>query len=125
DWEHDKHKRLFGRRDEWLDDRPAVRHLEQPVLAASVQRAIYHFEDIRYHILAYAIMPSHLHWVFHPLSQWCAGVRGAGWKPAPRPQRTPRTTVSHRRKGATAKEANRPPARKGAFWQAEPQDLWV
>src|SRR5205085_1889133 len=70
DWEHHKHKLLFGKLDEWLDGKPAVRHLERPALATSVRRAIYHFAESRYHLLAYVIMPSHLHWVFHPLSQW-------------------------------------------------------
>jgi len=134
DWEHHKHKLLFGKLDEWLDDKPAVRHLEQSALAASVQSAVYHFAEIRYHLLAYAIMPSHLHWVFHPLPQWCESVSGAGfqpastpagWKPAPRSQRTPREIVMHSLKSFTAKECNRLLGRQGAFWQDESYDHWV
>jgi type I restriction enzyme R subunit len=132
DWEHHKQKLLFGRLDVWLDDRPAVRHLAQPDVAVSVQRAIYHFAETRYHLLAYVIMPSHLHWVFHPLPAWCDSIRGAGfqpaeeqaagWKPAPR---TPREIVMHSLKSYTANECNRLLGRRGAFWQDESYDHWV
>jgi type I restriction enzyme R subunit len=135
DWEHHKHKLVFGRLDEWLDGESAVRHLERAEAAASVRNAIYHFAEVRYHLLAYAIMPSHLHWVFHPLPSWCESVRGAGfqparasaagWKPAARTQRPPREIVMHSLKSYTANECNRLLGRRGAFWQDESYDHWV
>jgi type I restriction enzyme R subunit len=144
DWEDHKHKLLFARLDKWLDDKPALKHLEQPALADSVQRSIYHFAAVRYHLLAYVIMPSHLHWVFHPLPQWCETVRAvsgagfqpaspvasspAGWKPAPRKTpapRTPREIVMHGLKSFTGNACNRFLGRQGAFWQDESYDHWV
>ena len=61
-------KQVFARCDEWLDLRPAVRHLCDPALAKEVVDALYFFAGRRYDLLAFCVMPSHLHWVFTPLA---------------------------------------------------------
>jgi len=60
-------KRTFSRCDRWLDRHPAVRYLADPALAGIVRDTIYHWAARRYDLLAYVVMPSHLHWVFRPL----------------------------------------------------------
>ncbi len=137
DWEHYKHKLVFVKLDEWLDGKPAVRHFDQATLAAVVQRSIFHFAGQRYHVLAYVVMPSHLHWVFHPIPEWCETIASgvgfqpanspkAGLKPAPRRiQRTPREIIMHSLKSFTANECNKILKKKGPFWQDESHDHWV
>ena len=60
-------KRTFARCDWWLDRHPAVRHLADAALAGVVRDACYYWAGRRYDLLAYVVMPSHLHWVFRPL----------------------------------------------------------
>ncbi|MCI0376721.1 MAG: hypothetical protein L0215_03870, partial [Gemmataceae bacterium] len=64
------HKLMFARFDEEIDLRPAVRHLEIAELATVVRDGLYHFAGERYDLLAYVVMPSHFHWVFHPREAW-------------------------------------------------------
>ncbi len=59
--------RFLPRCDEWLDLRPAARHLSDPALAKEVVDALYFFAGQRYDLLAFCVMPSHVHWVFTPL----------------------------------------------------------
>jgi REP element-mobilizing transposase RayT len=116
DWEHLNRKLRFAKLDELLDDRPAVRHFDNPEVAALVENSIRHFADTRYRLLAFVIMPSHLHWVFHPMSEWCETLP---------PGRTPREVVMHGLKSYTATQCNRVLGRTGPFWQDESYDHWV
>jgi type I restriction enzyme R subunit len=119
EWEVRQAKRLFARADEWLDRRPAVRLLEDPRLAALVVESINHFAGQRYDVWAYAVMPSHFHWVFRPRDEWVASL-GAGAE-----KRTPRERVMHTLKLRTALECNKARGRKGTFWQDEAYDHCV
>jgi REP element-mobilizing transposase RayT len=80
---------------------------------------LYHFAGQRYHLLAYVIMPSHIHWVFHPLEAWCQSL------PEAAKRRTPREIILHSTKSFTANACNKLLARKGQFWQDESFDHWV
>ena len=71
EWKERCWKKVFVEREKWLDHNPAVRHLADPELAKIVADAIYFFAGQRYDLLAYVIMPSHFHWVFHPVGQIC------------------------------------------------------
>src|SRR5215813_11661652 len=66
EWEEHKHKLLFARFDQMIDTAPAVTYLANPQAAECVRKSLYHFAGQRYDLVAYAIMPSHYHWVFHP-----------------------------------------------------------
>ena len=57
-------------REKWLDGQPAVRYLEQPELAACLVNSLRFFHGQRYELIAFAVMPSHFHWLFHPLDPW-------------------------------------------------------
>ncbi|MEQ8787526.1 MAG: hypothetical protein RIC55_14575 [Pirellulaceae bacterium] len=143
EWEHHKHKLVFAKIDKLLDGDPVVRHLEQPWLASEVRTSLYHFAGTRYHLLAYVVMPSHLHWVFHPIPKWCESLsRRAGFQPARhsaksrqagslhyggrRPkQRTPREVIMHSIKSFTGNCCNKLLGSDNEFWQAESYDHWV
>ena len=60
----------FVRVETWLDGQPARRDLENPRLARIVVESLFHFAGERYDLLAYVVMPSHLHWLFQPRPQW-------------------------------------------------------
>jgi putative transposase len=116
DWEHRKRKLVFAKLDELLDGEPAVRHFENSQVAAVVRNGVRHFANSRYELLAYVVMPSHLHWVFRPLPEWCATVPT---------ERTPRETIMHSLKSYTGNVCNEILGRGGRFWQDESYDHWV
>lgn len=115
-WRVELWKRLFAKRDEWLDFRPAIRHLENEYVAIAVQNSLYYFAGERYDLLAYVVMPSHFHWLFRPLESW---VRILG---PPARQRPPRERIMHSLKRYTARAANGILGTQGTFWQAESYD---
>jgi type I restriction enzyme R subunit len=116
EWEHRLRKLVFAKLDELLDQQPAVRHCEKPEVASVIRESLYHFADVRYSLLAYVIMPSHLHWVFRPLPEWSATLPAG---------RTPREAVMHSVKSYTANKCNGVLSRSGRFWQDESYDHWV
>src|SRR6476619_3752045 len=69
-WETDKNKLLFAEFDKIIDSEPAIQHLADPRLASEVESSILHFAAERYDLLAYVVMPSHFHWLFHPRAEW-------------------------------------------------------
>jgi len=128
-------KRVFARSDWWLDHHAAVRHLGDPALAEKVVDAIYHWAGRRYDVLAYVVMPSHLHWVFRPREEMDSlregngvhhGVEQVGNLPHGNGDRRPaRERIMHTLKLRTALECNRALRRCGAFWPDESYDHCV
>ncbi len=117
DWRRKKWKQTFARTDEWLDNRPVVRHLEDKRLAVEVVKSMLHFADQRYELWAYVVMPSHLHWVFRPLPDWEASLADD--------ERSPREIIMHSLKRFTASQCNLLLHDSGAFWQDESYDHCV
>ncbi len=115
DWELRKHKLLFARFDEVIDTRPAVRHLADSTAADIVRSAFYHFAGDRYDLLAFVVMPSHVHWVFHPRAAWVATL-------GEHPKQTPRERIVKSIKGYTARRCNLYLGTHGTFWQDEAYD---
>jgi REP element-mobilizing transposase RayT len=54
--------------------------LRRPDVARIVQDALRHFEGARYHLLAWTIMPNHVHVVFTPLGAWACHAILHSWK---------------------------------------------
>ncbi len=81
--------------------------------------AMFHFADERYELLAFAVMPSHLHWVFQPLAAWVESLGDSGAR------HTPRERIMHTLKTHTALACNRLPGRTGPFWQDESFEHFV
>ncbi|MFM8810085.1 MAG: transposase, partial [Chthoniobacterales bacterium] len=81
--------------------------LARPEIAQLVQDALHHFDGQRYDLLAWCIMPNHVHVIFRPI----AGSELSG--------------ILHSWKSYTATEANRRLQLTGPFWQAESFDHLV
>jgi len=109
-------KRIFVEQEKWLDNDPAVRHLERPELAKIVVDALGHFDGVRYESIAFVVMPSHIHWLFRPIAEWCATVPAG---------KSPREVIMHSFKSFTAHECNALLHKTGAFWQDESFDHCV
>ena len=119
EWERQIWKLRFARFDGWLDDKPACKHLEDKRLAREVADACYFFAGERYDLLAYCVMPSHIHWVFQPRDEWVKSL------PVEERVRSPRERIMHSLNRHTAKECNRLLGVTGTFWQHESYDHWV
>jgi type I restriction enzyme R subunit len=109
-------KTMFVEWERWLDQTPAARHLESPELAPIVAQSLQHFHEVRYDLIAYVVMPSHIHWLFRPLAEWASTV------PV---DKSPRELILHSVLSFTANECNKVLKRSGAFWQGESYDHCV
>lgn len=115
EWELDKHKLVFARFDQLIDLEPAVKHLSNPAAADIVRDSLYHFAGKRYELLAFVVMPSHFHWVFHPRRDWIESLGDLK-------RRTPRECIMQSIKGYTAFRCNQLLGTTGTFWQDESYD---
>lgn len=98
----------FGLRVEaWLDAGHGECLLRQPKSAAIVASALEHFDEDRYRLLGYVIMPNHVHVLFTPL-----------WNHA-------LSAILHSWKSFTAKALNRHLGKTGTVWQDEYWDTMV
>jgi putative DNA methylase len=121
------HKQLFARYDEYLDGIHDVHTLDDPRVAALVRDSLYFWHEKKYGLLAYCVMPNHVHLLMRPF----------GIEAASEPEResqapgemadsaSPLAVVMHSLKSYTAHEANRLLGRTGQFWQHESYDHWV
>ncbi|MBI5725910.1 MAG: valine--tRNA ligase [Planctomycetes bacterium] len=78
--------------------------LKDARIAELVQNALFHFEGQRYELIAWAIMPNHVHVVLRPLPE------------------NDLSDILHSWKSFTAKEINKVLNRKGQFWLEEYYD---
>jgi putative transposase len=122
--------------EQWLDEKPAVRLLERRELASIVANAFYYWAGQLYDLLAYVVMPSHIHWVFRPLGQMEDVPESDNGQVENLPHgslpynnvshgRSPRERIMHSIKRYTARECNRRLCRTGTFWQDESYDHCV
>ncbi len=134
------HKRLFAVYDGWLDRTSDIRWLAEPRVAAMIRANLYHHHAVKYHLIAYCIMPNHVHVVLQPIEKT---DRGAGGSPAGETRQasrlhhgetgvgeqedgdSPLASIMHSLKSYTAHEANKFLKRSGAFWQSESYDHWI
>jgi putative transposase len=86
-------------RDALLDIGAGNCWLGQPVIAAIVQDALLHFDKERYRLIAWAIMPNHVHVMIETVDGHRLGDIVGSWK------------------RFSARMANRQLGREGAFWQ--------
>lgn len=130
------HKQLFAEYDRYLDDNRSVDWLGPPAVATMIRRNLYHHNGAKYHLLAYCIMPNHVHVLLQPVE--AADEAGfvnekddeAGrfvYEPCGEQadRRSPLTSIMHSLKSYTAHEGNRLLGRTGIFWQHESYDHWV
>lgn len=112
-------KKYFGKYDEWLDrceDSP--RWLENPSVAALVAEEIQRMNGERFSLIAYCIMPNHVHLLVENLLVRKAKHHGHSAK-------YPLTDTLRLLKGRTARACNLVLQREGQFWQHESYDHFV
>jgi putative transposase len=121
------HKQLFAAYDESLDADQSVRWLADPRIAALVRGSLYHLHAQKYGLLAYCIMPNHVHVLFVPfdMPRSPVEVEAAEDVGERADGESPLSSIMHSLKGYTAHEANRLLGRSGSFWQHESYDHWV
>ncbi|MGD9614476.1 MAG: transposase [Alphaproteobacteria bacterium] len=88
--------RGFGRRD-----------LNNPVIAELVQTALLHFDPVRYRLLAWCVMPNHVHTLLQTMPEYSLD------------------RIIHSWKSYTANRANRLLRRRGTFWAREYFDRFM
>jgi len=81
--------------------------LRQEVVARLVEDTLFHFDGVRYHLLAWCVMPNHV----HVIAEMVAGY--------------PLFEVVHSWKSYIASTANRLLGRRGAFWTREYHDRFI
>ena len=110
---HMSHRRLFAQWDTKLDEAGAGPvWLEKAKVAQVIADSLHHRDDRVYELLAYCIMPNHVHVVFKPLPDTKNNILSV-------------TTIMQSLKGYTAFTANRLLNRRAQFWQRESYDHWV
>jgi len=82
-------------------------YLRNPRVAEIVEGALLHFDGIRYRLLAWCIMPNHVHVLIEPIPGF------------------PLAEIVHSWKSFTANQANRILGRTGEFWQREYYDRFI
>ena len=119
-WQVNKNKLLFKFIDDLLDGRCPVEHLRDERVARQVIQALLHFAEVRYHLFAFVVMPSHHHWLFLPTETY--SVEFAARRDAKTHLKTPRMAICHSIQSYTATMCNRILNQKGDFWQNETYD---
>lgn len=93
--------------DAELDNGLGECHLRDPEIAQVVQDALLHFDQDRYRLLAWCLMPNHVHVVIE--------ISGA----------SSLSTIVNSWKSFTARKANQQLRRSGPFWNADYFDRFM
>src|SRR5436305_1763616 len=67
EFRHRIHKQLFAAYDAYLDAHFEIDWLRDPRIAAVVRQSLYHLHGDKLLLLAYTIMPNHVHVLFQPI----------------------------------------------------------
>src|SRR5262249_48981545 len=123
------HKHFFGEYDRYLDSNRAIDWLAVSAVAALVRGNLHHHNGTKYHLLAYCVMPNHVHVLFQPLENpSCPGAPTAEDEVVSdecADALSPLAKIMHSLKSYTAHKANAILGRSGQFWQHESYDHWV
>ena len=117
-------KKLLALADDLLGgNESAVRWLGDDRIATLVVDSFFFHADRLYTLLAFVLMPNHVHLLLTPLAVEQVLGSQAG---KPDPQYVPLAKITQSLKGYTAREANRLLGRTGQpFWQDESYDHWA
>ncbi len=102
DWE--RHEELRDRIQRFEDAGHGRCHLRRPEIAALVRTALLHFDGGRYNLIAWCVMPNHVHVLLRQLDRTALSQIVGSWK------------------NWTARRANRILGRQGAFWMRDYHD---
>ncbi len=91
-----------------------------------VRGNLYHHHGGKYYLLAYCIMPNHVHVVLQPTAEFEQAKFDDGPDIGEREDgRSPLCEIMHSLKSYSAHEANKLLGKNGAFWQRETYDHWI
>ena len=122
---NDRRKLYFGKFDEILDNATSGQcWLKDGRIVKVVADAIRLHDKKEYDLLAYCIMPNHVHLVFTVRHDFITSVRAEA-RATSTTSRYIMTDILRLIKGATAREANKIFNRTGSFWQHESYDRVV
>jgi len=107
DLDDSNHRRLSKRLELLLDSGAGQCYLARPEIAAIIVESLKKFDEVRYRLQAWCIMPNHIHVVMQPLQEWEL------------------EKIVHTWKSYTASQANRALNRQREFWQREYYDHLV
>lgn len=128
------HKAFFGRYDHYLDRNADVRWLEEPDVANVVRENLYHHHGSLYELIAWCLMPNHVHVVLQPFEAATdaavadaasIGLESAFHSDEVSDSSSVLSRIMHSLKSYTANRANEILKRTGRFWQSESYDHWV
>jgi len=122
------HRDWFRKFEDWLDRAESgEKYLQQEAVATIVTNSLRFLDQQSYELIAYCVMPNHVHAVFKPLLtavelKAASADSGRLYFISEHPSLS---RVMKSLKGFTAREANKHLKRHGAFWEAESYDHWV
>jgi REP element-mobilizing transposase RayT len=64
----------------WIDAGHGSCLLREPTIAEMVQNSLLAFDALRYRLLAWVVMPNHVHVLFQPLNGWTVATIVTSWK---------------------------------------------
>jgi len=70
----------WRRLEQWMDAGYGSCVLKEPAVAAMVQGALLYFDAERCRILAWVVMPNHVHVLFTPINGWAVSAIITSWK---------------------------------------------
>jgi REP element-mobilizing transposase RayT len=106
--EAERNRERFRRMESWLDKGLGSCCLRRPEIGQLVEETMRFFHGTRYELLAWVIMPNHVHALLKPLGDFALGEIVKSWKQFSARRAKPLT-------GWTEKQ----------FWQIESYDHWV
>jgi putative transposase len=141
-------RQFFKRYDEFLDRRCAMKWLADARVASIVRENLYHHNGAKYQLMAYCVMPNHVHVLFQPFQTESADVAVGQADSLPLETSLPKVAentlarselvsdeqpdsasplaaIMHSLKSFTGNKANEVLGRYGSFWQHESYDRWV
>jgi putative transposase len=117
-------RKYFKQYDDYLDNAlSGPKWLKDPQIAQIVKEAILFCDEKEYNLIAFTIMPNHVHMVFIPIVK-----RDLSRSPAAASSdinialQYPVTDILRKLKGSTSRECNKLLNRSGSFWQHESYD---
>ena len=64
----------------WMDAGHGSCVLREPAIASMLQNSLLFFDGQRYRLLAWVVMPNHVHVLFQPVNGWTVAKIVASWK---------------------------------------------
>lgn len=93
--------------------------LREPLIGELVQSSLLSFDAERYRMLAWAIMPNHVHVLFEPINPWAMTEIVTSWK-----KFTARRIADYWRRGAAAGNATLSSGKAGKTTQERDITVW-